>query len=309
MTQTAFIFPGQGSQTIGMGQALANTFEVARNTFAEAEDILGFRLSTLCFEGPADTLTQTENAQPAILTTSIAALRVLQTERPDLAAPTCAAGHSLGEYSALVAAGSLAFADAVRLTRSRGELMAKAGREHPGSMAAILKLGDDQVLELCTQAAEETGSIVQAANFNSPGQVVISGSPEGVKAAISLAKTAGGRALPLAVSIASHSPLMALAADAFKKCLADTPFAPPEIPVIGNVTAEPVLTPEDIRGELAAQLTSPVLWTASVAHMTGFGTEQFVEIGPGRVLTGLVKRIAPVAMLVNIANPEDIATV
>jgi len=307
MTQTAYLFPGQGSQTVGMGLALAQRYAVAQETFAEADAILGFPLSRLCFEGPADALTATRNAQPAILTASIAALRALQAERPDLPAAACMAGHSLGEYSALVAAGSLAFADAVRLTRARGEAMARAGEQHPGSMAAILRLDDAQAAALCAQAAAESGDVVQVANYNSPGQVVISGGPAGVAAATALAKAAGGRVMPLAVSIAAHSELMRPAVAAFAAHVAATPFAAPQIPVIGNVQAQPLATVEAIRAELVAQLTASVRWTASVAAMIETGVARFVEIGPGAVLTGLVKRIAPNAETANVGTPEDVA--
>lgn len=307
MTQTAYLFPGQGSQAVGMGLALAQSYAVAQETFAEADAILGFPLARLCFEGPADVLTATRNAQPAILTASIAALRALQAERPDLPAATSVAGHSLGEYSALVAAGSLAFADAVRLTRARGEVMAQAGEQHPGSMAAILRLEDAQVAALCAQAAAESGDVVQVANYNSPGQVVISGGPAGVAAATMLAKAAGGRVMPLAVSIAAHSALMRPAVAAFASHVAATPIIVPRIPVIGNVQAQPLATVEEIRAELVAQLTSSVRWTASIAAMIEAGVTRFVEIGPGAVLAGLVKRIAPNVETANVGTPEDVA--
>ncbi|MCX6031022.1 MAG: ACP S-malonyltransferase [Chloroflexi bacterium] len=306
-TQTAYIFPGQGSQSVGMGQALAQAYDVARATFAEADAILGSSLSALCFGGPAETLTETQNAQPAILTTSIAAWRSLTAARPELPLPCCMAGHSLGEYSALVVAGALNFADAVRLTRARGELMAAAGRARPGSMAAILKLADEQVAALCAQAAAESGDVVQVANYNSPGQVVISGSPAGVNAAVALVKAAGGRVMPLAVSVAAHSALMAAAAEDFAARVAATPFVAPTVPVIGNVQAKPLTTADQIRVELVAQLTSPVRWTASVAAMTAAGATRFVEIGPGNVLTGLVKRIDAGVEAVSVGTPEDIA--
>jgi len=289
-----------------MGQNLAQAFHIAKETFAEADDILGFPLSKLCFTGPAKALTETTNAQPAILVTSIAALRAWQTTQPNLPSPCCTAGHSLGEYSALVAAGALDFADAVRLTRARGELMAQAGTAHPGSMAAILRLTDEQVATICAQASAETGDIVQVANYNSPGQVVISGEPAGVAAAIALAKAARGRAIPLAVSIAAHSALMAPVAEEFAARVAATPFAPPRIPLVGNVNAEPLTTPEQIRAELVAQLTSPVRWTASIAYMLEAGATRFVEIGPGHVLTGLMKRINRDVETANIAQPDDI---
>lgn len=306
-TSTAYVFPGQGSQSVGMGQALAEAFPVARETFATADAILGFPLSELCFGGPAERLTETSNAQPAILTTSIAAWRALHAARPDLSPPCCVAGHSLGEYSALVAAGALAFEDGVRLTRTRGELMAAAGAAHPGSMAAILKLDDEQVAALCQQAAAQSGDVVQVANYNAPGQVVISGGPAGVAAAIELAREAGGRLRPLAVSIAAHSALMAPAVQRFARAVAEVPFRKPQVPVIGNIHARPLSTPDEIREELVAQLTASVQWTASVRYMAGLGARRFVEVGPGDVLTGLIKRILAEPETANIRTPEDIA--
>lgn len=304
---SAHIFPGQGSQSVGMGRELAEAFPVARATFAEADAILGFPLTELCFDGPGKTLTETVNAQPAILTASIAAWRAWRAARPDDPLPCCVAGHSLGEYSALVVAGALDYADAVRLTRARGELMAAAGRLNPGSMAAILKLDDAQVAALCAQAAAESGDTVQVANYNAPGQVVISGGSAGVAAASALSKAAGGRPLPLAVSIAAHSALMASAADEFARQVAATPFRAPAIPVIGNIHARPLATPDEIRAELVAQLTNSVQWTASIQHMAGLGAARFIEFGPGEVLTGLVKRILPEAATANVRTPADLA--
>jgi len=289
-----------------MGQALVERYPIAAESFAAADAILGFRLSELCFQGPVDALTATQNAQPAILTASIAALCVLRAERPDLPAPVLAAGHSMGEYSALVAAGAVSFADAVRLTRARGELMAAAGQQHPGSMAAVLRLDDAQVAAICAQAAAESADVVQVANYNSPGQVVISGGPAGVAAAAALAKTAGGRVVPLAVSIAAHSALMIPAVEEFAARVAATPFTQPQVTVIGNVLATPLATSEEIRTELVAQLTSSVQWTASIKAMTRAGVTRFMEIGPGSVLTGLVKRIVPDAETANVGTPEDV---
>jgi len=289
-----------------MGQALVERYPIAAETFAEADAILGFRLSELCFQGPADTLTATQNAQPAILTASIAALRVLRAERPDLPAPILAAGHSMGEYSALVAAGAVSFADGLRLTRARGELMAMAGQQHPGSMAAVLRLEDTQVAAICAQAAAESADVVQVANNNAPGQVVISGGPTGVAAAAALAKAAGGRVVPLAVSIAAHSALMIPAVEEFAARVAATPFTKPQVTVIGNVRAASLASADEIRTELVGQLTSSVLWTASIEAMIRAGVTRFVEIGPGSVLTGLVKRIASDAETANVATPEDV---
>jgi len=305
-SSAAYIFPGQGSQVVGMGRALVAAYPVARDTFAEADEILGFALSAVCFAGPGEVLTDTRNAQPAILTASIAAWRALHAARPELAGPCCVAGHSLGEYSALVVAGALAFEDAVRLTRTRGNLMAQAGTDAPGSMAAILKLDDEQVAALCSQAAAESGDVVQVANYNSPGQVVISGGTAGVAAATALMKAAGGRALPLAVSIAAHSALMAPAAQEFAEWVAGTPIRAPHTSVIGNVGAAALTTADAIRAELVAQLTLPVRWTASIRRMIAGGATRFVELGPGTVLAGLVKRIDASVEVMNVAQPEDI---
>jgi [acyl-carrier-protein] S-malonyltransferase len=289
-----------------MGQALADQHPVARETFAEADAILGFALSELCFSGPADVLTETRNAQPAILTTSIAAWRALRGMRPDFAPACCFAGHSLGEYSALVAAGALDFADAVRLTRVRGELMARAGELHPGSMAAILKLDDGMVAALCAQAEAETGDVVQVANYNSPGQVVVSGGATGVAALMELVKKAGGRPRALAVSIAAHSPLMASAAHDFAVHVAATPFRAPVASVVANLSACPLETPDEIRAELVGQLTGSVQWSGSVFKLQELGATRFVEVGPGDVLTGLIKRIVTDAPTANVRTPDDI---
>jgi [acyl-carrier-protein] S-malonyltransferase len=290
-----------------MGQYLAQASAAAKATFEEADAILGQALSALCFSGPGPELTETRNAQPAILVTSIAALRALESERAGLPKPCCMAGHSLGEYSALVAASALDFADAVRLTRMRGELMARAGTLRPGSMAAVLKLADEQVAEICVAASAAAGHTVQVANYNAPGQVVISGAPDAVAAAGERVKTAGGRLMPLAVSVAAHSELMASAAEEFAACVAGVAFRTPEIPVIGNVQAEPLATPEQIRTELVAQLTAPVRWTQSVQRMVQDGAGRFVEIGPGSVLTGLIRRIDGSVATANLAEPGDIA--
>ena len=304
---TAYIFPGQGSQSVGMGRALADLHPAARDTFAEADAILGFALSDLCFHGPAEVLTETRNAQPAILTTSIAAWRAVAAARHDMPAACCYAGHSLGEYSALVAAGSLEFADAVRLTRTRGELMARAGEVRPGSMAAILKLDDGLVASLCAQAEAETGDVVQVANYNAPGQVVVSGGSAGVAALMEMVKKAGGRPRALAVSIAAHSPLMASAADDFSVHVNATHFRAPQAPVVGNLAACPLETVEEIRAELVGQLTGSVQWSGSVFKLQELGASRFVEVGPGEVLTGLVKRILAEPQTANVRTPEDIA--
>ncbi|MHB9025751.1 MAG: ACP S-malonyltransferase [Armatimonadota bacterium] len=286
---TAGIFPGQGSQAVGMGQEQSERYPIVRDTFAEADAILGFSLSGLCFEGPTDELKRTSNAQPALLTVSIAYWRLLASR--DFTADVVA-GHSLGEYSALVAAGALSFSDALRLVRRRGELMEEAAGKHPGGMAAIIGLDDDDVTALCQEVSTAHGLVVPA-NFNSPGQVVVSGESSAIEAIRAAAKGRGARAIPLAVSGAFHSPLMEEAARAFAGLLKDVPVQAPAIPVVPNVTAVPTSTPEAIRDALIVQITGSVHWVRGVQAMREMGAGRFVEIGPGNVLTGLVQRTLP----------------
>lgn len=287
---TAYLFPGQGSQHIGMGHDLYDREPAARAVFDRADEQLGFPLSRLCFQGPEEELTDTANQQPALLVTSIAIWQVMQ--QGDWPRPSFLAGHSLGEFSALVAAGSLTFADGLALVRRRGELMKAAGEREPGAMAAILALDATQVEAICQQAQTTTGRPVQLANDNCPGQLVISGDQEALTEAMRLAEAAGARkVVRLPISIAAHSTLMASAAADFAQAVDATPIAPPAVPVIGNVTAQPLTTPEQIRLELKAQLTAPVRWTDSITYLTQQGVDTFVEAGPGDVLLGLVKRI------------------
>lgn len=283
--KTAFVFPGQGSQYVGMGQDLVETYPAARAVFDEANEVLGFPLSKLCFGGPENELTDTINAQPALVTHSIAALRVLQALGGG-AAPAFAAGHSLGEYSALVAADVIGFADAVRLVRARGSAMKSAGERNPGVMAAMIGIGDAELETIC----RETGA--QIANYNAPGQIVISGAKADMERAMTLAKTRGARrVLPLAVSIPSHSRWMEAAAREFAAAVERTPMRAPRVPVISNVTAQPLTSVEEIAAELIAQLTSSVQWVKSVEFMVAQGVTRYVELGPKDVLAGLVRRI------------------
>jgi len=290
MTKLAFVFPGQGSQYVGMGQSVAEKYPAAAEIFARADDILHTDFSALCWAGDEETLNQTYNTQPAIFVTSIAVLHALRAAGYT-AAPDFVAGHSLGEYVAYVVAGVLSFEDGLRLVRERGRLMGIAGEENPGKMAAILKLTDEQVEEICRQASEEAGW-VQIANLNSPGQVIISGSSAGIARAIELAKAAGARrAQELAVSIAAHSKLMDSANAQFTRAVESTTLHAPTVPVVGNITAQPLLTVADIKAEMVGQLTNSVQWTRSVQFMIAQGVTRFVEIGPKDVLTGLIKRI------------------
>lgn len=286
----AFLFPGQGSQQVGMGQALYARVPEARALFDEADARLGFSLSTLCFTGPEAALTDTINQQPALFTTSLAMYAALLAEGGE--PPDFMAGHSLGEFSALAAAGCLSFADGLALVRRRGELMQAAGEREPGAMAAILGLELSQVADLCAQATAQNGRFVQVANDNCPGQIVISGDKGALGTAVDLALAAGARkAVVLPITIAAHSPLMASAAADFATAVDATPLHPPRIPVIGNVTAQPLATPEAIRAELKAQLTSSVLWTDSMRYLVTQGVQTVVEVGPGDVLLSLMKRI------------------
>jgi [acyl-carrier-protein] S-malonyltransferase len=282
------LFPGQGSQFVGMGRDLAAAYPEARQVFEEADDVLGFPLSRLAWEGPDDQLTATSNAQPAILVHSMAAFRVIGTRLGDIG---MAAGHSLGEFSAYVAAGTLTFADGVRTVRRRGELMQRSGDERPGTMAALLGLDDDAVEAVCRDASAAGGACVPA-NYNSPGQLVISGDVPTVERAMELAKAAGARkAVRLNVSGAFHSPLMQVAEAGLAAQLEDATFELPRFPVVSNVSAQPVTDPDEARRLLVRQLTSPVRWTASMRTMLDNGITRFVEVGPGTVLGGLLRRV------------------
>ncbi len=303
----ALIFPGQGSQHVGMVQDLVAQFPVARETLQEADEILGFDLSRLSAEGPADTLTATINAQPALLAASIAALRVLQQEMGSLPRPRFFAGHSLGEYSSLVAANSISFADGLRLVRERGRLMTEAGAMKAGMMAAVLGLDEATVAQTCAAAMADGGGLAQIANDNCPGQVVISGDKPGMERAISALQAAGARkVVPLEVSIASHSPLMAPVAAQLRAAVQATPIEPPTVPLIANTTARPIVDSTAIVDELAAQLTGSVLWTGSIQYAVDAGVSVFAEVGPGAVLTGLIKRIAREAERINVADPAGV---
>lgn len=290
-TKVAFVFPGQGSQAVGMSKDLVDAYPPARETFEQADEILGFKLSKLCFEGSEDELNDTINTQPALYAAGIATLRALQTELP-AAVPAFAAGHSLGEFTALAAAGALSFEDGLKLVRERGRLMKEAGIRSPGAMAAILGLDAEQVRDVCSRASAETGKVVILANDNCPGQSVISGDEAALEVGMNLAKEAGAKkVVKLAVSIASHSPLMESAASEFQQVLANTLFKTSSIPVYGNVEAAPLGDAESIRQELTSQLTHSVRWTESVQAMGAAGAEVFLELGPKDVLTSLLKRI------------------
>ena len=271
-----------------MGRDVAEAFPEAKNVFEEADDVLGSPLSKIMWEGPEDELTRTHNAQPAILIHSIAIYRTLSGKLPQV---THAAGHSLGEFSAYVAAGTLGFADAVRTVRRRGELMFRAGQERPGTMAAVLGLDDKALEDVCQRASAQGGQCVPA-NYNSPGQLVISGDVPTVKIAMDLAKAAGAkRAIQLNVSGAFHSPLMQPAEAGLQAQLSDVALEPPRFPVVSNVNAKPISDVVQARRLLIEQLTSPVRWTSCIRTMIDAGVSEFIELGPGNVLTGLMKRI------------------
>ena len=293
----AFVFPGQGSQYVGMGKALYEASSAARRVFHQADEVLGFKLSQLCFEGPADELEDTINAQPAILTVSMACLAAMR-EKLDAVGhkwqtPRFVAGHSLGEYTALVAAGSLDFGDALRLVRERGRLMKESGDHRPGGMAAVIGLSRETLEVACERASTETSGIVSVANANSPEQFVISGERAALDRAIELIRDAGARTVvPLRISIASHSPLMQQAASRLAELIDRSPLRDPQVPVVTNIAGQVRTSAEHIRGELTSQMVAPVEWVGSVREMITGGVDTFVEIGPGQVLSRLIRRIS-----------------
>jgi len=307
MSRLAFVFPGQGSQAVGMGRALAGVSPGAAAVFAEADGTLGEHLSLLAWEGPAEELDLTVNAQPALLAASIAFLRALEERRAAAGrtplAPAFAAGHSMGQYSALVAAGVISLADGIRLVRERGRLMQASGEGSPGAMAAIIGLPDEGLAALvAVGAAHGTFGV---ANRNSPGQVVVSGARPAVEAAAAAARSMGARrAFVLPVSVAAHSPLMAGAAAGMAAALADVEFRTPRVPLLANADASPLTTAEACRAELVDHLTTGVDWIAAVAAMRAAGVTRFVEVGPGRVLSGLIRRITPEAEILPLDDPD-----
>ena len=307
LQDTAFVFPGQGSQTVGMGKDLAAQYPIAKQTFEEADSILGFSLSTLMWDGPDADLNDTVNTQPALFVHSLAAFRTFSHLYPNLT-PASMAGHSLGELSALAAAGALSFEDGLRLVRKRGELMKHAGTLAPGGMAAILGVDIPTLDKVCAEASTPD-ELVQVANDNCPGQVVISGAKPAVERAMAGAKAAGAkRALPLAVSIAAHSPLMASIQAEWTEAVNSANFLPPQVSVIGNVYAATLGDEDAARADIIAQMQSRVRWTESVKLMDAQGINTFVEVGTGSVLGGLVKRIADGVMSYPLGAPADFAT-
>ncbi len=290
----AFVFPGQGSQYVGMGKALYEASAAARRIFHQADEILGFKLSQLCFEGPEDELEDTINAQPAVLTVSMACLAAIREkwEGLELRSPRFVAGHSLGEYTALVAAGVLDFADALRLVRERGRLMKEQGDHRPGGMAAVVGLDRETLDQVCAEAST-ADAVINVANANSPEQFVISGDLAALDRAVVLCRERGARTVvPLRISIASHSPLMQQAAAKLAEIIDRSSMREPQIPIVANIAGQVLTTAEQIRGELAVQMVAPVEWVGSVRQMVASGVDTFVEIGPGQVLSRLISRIS-----------------
>lgn len=297
-----YVFPGQGSQSVGMGKALCEAEPRLKQVYEEASSVLGYDVAALCFDGPAEKLNLTEHTQPALLVSSIAALRTLE---PAGIKPVAVAGHSLGEYSALVAAGGITFRDAVGIVQKRGRYMAEAVAPGAGMVAALLGLTAEAVRDACREAAMI--GVVQAANFNSPGQVVIAGEKGAVERAIEIAKGKGcKKAVSLPVSVPVHTPLMQTAADRLARDLAAIAWADLQIPLINNAEAKQIVKAVDIQPSLVRQLPSSVLWEDSVKVMAAMGIKTFIEVGPGSVLTGLIKRIVPDAATLNVNDPKSL---
>ncbi len=304
LQSTAFVFPGQGSQAVGMGKELAEKYPIAKETFDEADSILGFSLSQLMWNGSTEELNETLNTQPALYIHSVAAWRTFTQLYPDLK-PATVAGHSLGELSALTASSALLFSDGVKLVRTRGELMKRAGEHNPGGMAAILGVDIPTLDKVCTEASTAT-EVVQVANDNCPGQVVISGNKSALERAMTAAKAAGAkRALPLQVSIAAHSPLMDSIQAEWNAAVDACAFETPTIPIVGNVHAKPMLAADELRADIKAQMQSRVRWTESVQLMLTNGIRSYVEAGNGEVLLGLIKRIDASTERFLLGNPKD----
>lgn len=306
MTKIAYLFPGQGSQAVGMGADLCAHSNAARTAFDEADQYLGTKLSSLCFYGPEDSLRKTVYAQPALFVTSVAALRVLREAGAPM--PEAVAGHSIGEYAALHAAGAFDYATGLTLVEHRAREMHRATLSHPGSMAAVLGLASSDVAEACREAEASGAGVVEAANFNGGGQIVISGTPEGVAAASEIAKTKGAkRVVPLPVSGAFHSRLMDHAAGSMAHFLANITVQDAVVPVVANLTADYETVSDDIKANLAAQIDHPVRWEESIARLTADGFDTFVEVGAGTVLAGLMKRLAPGARVFSVGDTAGAA--
>ena len=300
----AFVFPGQGSQSVGMGRSLAKAFPAANEIYQQADELLGFPISQIAWEGPDECLNDTINTQPALFTHSIAVLQVIQALHLDLI-PSFVAGHSMGELSALVAAGSVSFREGLSLVRIRGELMKRAGELSPGGMTAVMGLDIPQIEQLCLQASTDTET-VQVANDNCPGQVVISGSITALNRIQPMLEQAGARrVIRLAVSIAAHSPYMSTSQADFNKSIASTLIKTSLIPIISNITAQPIIEADDIKNDLQNQLTHRVRWSESVKFLISEGISEFIEIGNGSVISGLIKRIDRNVVAAPLSNPED----
>lgn len=299
----AYVFPGQGSQAVGMGLELLHSSHEARQVFEEADQALQFPLSRLCFEGPEQELRETIHAQPAILTVSVAYLKATSEINGSIK-PDFVAGHSIGEYTALVAANVLSFVDAVCLVRERGRLMQEAGKSKPGCMAAIIGMDEVSVEEICLESG------AQIANINCPGQIVVSGNSEAIACSMDLAQSRGAiGVVPLEVSGAFHTPLMQPAVEGMAQAISRINFSPPQVPIVANSTAKPVTTIDEVKEELLQQLCHCVKWQASVEHMAEVGVSTFIEVGPGIVLTKLIKRIAKKAQVLNMSDLESIQAI